>query len=214
MALAALLASSGESQIATPSPAESLWLAARGQADGDSALFLFELLLARHARSRQARLATLEIADLHYARGAYAEALRHYESAGSGPLGERARLGAARSRYALGEYAAARQAAAALLRSADPRLQWEAGFLSAAAWQAEGRTREALSEYLRLLERPAAPAEPAALLAAARAARAEGRRDLAERLLSTLARRHPESFEALEADTVRAAAAPAGAGAP
>ena len=146
-----------------------------------------------------------------YARGAYREAYRHYAAlAGTGTLGERARLGEARSRYALGQYAEARTAAGEAMRSSDPRTAWSASFLAALSWQAEGRTREALSEYLRLLDRPAGSEQPGALLAAARAARSEGRRELAERLLRTLSQSFPETFEAIEADTVATGRASAG----
>ncbi len=184
-------------------PAEALWRRALSQSDADSAAFLYELLVARHERSPRARQAQLELADLHFSRGAYREAFRHYAAAaGKGSLGERARLGEARSRYALAQYPEARQAAGEAMRSPDPRVAWSAGFLVALAWQAEGRTREALSEYLRLLDRPPGPEQPSALLAAARAARSEGRREQAERFLAALHASYPRSYEALEADTV------------
>lgn len=194
---ASAFAQAGESQ------ADTLWQQASSLADADSAAFLYELYVARHGRTPRAREAQLRLGKYFYARAEYRDAHRRFAAvAGRGVLGEEARLGMARCRLALGQFVEARVDAHELLRSPNARLGWEGSFVVALALQGEGRTREALSEYLRLLERPAGPAQPSALLQAARAARSEGQNRQAGEFLEQLKREYPDSFEAMEADTV------------
>ena len=186
------------------SPADSLWRQAESLADADSAAFLYELYAARHGRTPRARQAHLRLGQYFYARAEYRDAHRQFASVtGKGTLGEEARLGMARCRLALGQFTEARVDASELLRSSSARLAWEGGYVVALSLQGEGRTREALSEYLRLLDRPAGPAQPAALLLAARAARSEGQSRQAGAGLTRLKREYPDAFEAMEADTVQ-----------
>jgi len=177
---------------------ERLWQAARAAVLADSAVARYAELARRYPRHALAPAALLELADYQYARGEY-QAARPYYRRVRGPLAPRARLGEARCAYALGEPAQARRLAQPLVRERRDPTTWEAALLVAQSWEAEGRIAEAHGAYRRLLELPAGPAEPAALLGAGRAAERAGQSATAAQHLADLLRRYPDSAEAAEA---------------
>jgi tetratricopeptide (TPR) repeat protein len=181
-----------------PGSAEALWLAARTTARGDSAVALYRRLAERFPRHGLGRAAQVEIADFHYARGDYAAALAEYRRV-RGPEASRARFHEALCRYALGETAPARQALRGILRRRNDAWHWSASLLLAQTWDADRRASEALAAYRRLLDLPPGPAQPAALLGAARAAERAEESNEAAKYIERLRARYPNSPEAAEA---------------
>jgi len=142
----------------------------------------------------------MALADYYFARGDYPLSRVFYHRAGEEkPGSDRATLGEARSYYALGDYSTARNVARPVVQSDESALSWSASFLVALSWQAEGQAEEADAVYRRLLTRSPGPAQPAALLAAARVAIELGDEDGADDLLLRLRSQYPESPEAVEA---------------
>jgi tetratricopeptide (TPR) repeat protein len=180
--------------------AADLWNRARAETQGDSAAVLLRRLIDEYPRHLLVHDAQSLLADYYFARGDYPQARLFYHRAAEKKEGDgRARLGEARSYYALGDYATARNAARPLLQTEDGRLSWTAAFLIALCWEAEERYEEAYSAHRRLLARPVGPAQPAALLAAARTAFKLELNDEARDLLLRLNSQYPESPEAIEA---------------
>jgi TolA-binding protein len=183
---------------ARPGSVEGLWQAARQAVPGDTAMARYGTVVRRYPRHALAQAALMELADYQYAVGE-CQAARQYYHRVRGPLAARARLGEALCVYALGDPAQARRLAQPLVRAKDAPLTWLAALLVAQSWEAEGRIAETLGAYRRLLELPAGPAQPAALLGAARAAERVGQGDASAQYLAELLRRYPGSPEAAEA---------------
>jgi tetratricopeptide (TPR) repeat protein len=181
-----------------PGSPEWLWITAKQAVTGDSAAARYSELVRRHPHHPLGRAALVELADYQYARGDYQAARLLYRRS-RGPEARRARLGEALCTYALGDPGEARRAAQSLLHDRSDPLTWLAALLVAQSWEAEGRVPEALAAYRRVLELPTGPAEPAALLGAARTARRAGESAEAARSLALLRTRYAQSPEAAEA---------------
>jgi tetratricopeptide (TPR) repeat protein len=185
--------------LAQGDPAADLWRRAQGETQADSAAVLMRRLIEAYPRHELARAAGLALADYYFARGDYPLSRVFYHRAAEGKDGSAgARLGEARSYYALGDYPTARSVVRPLLRSEDPALRWSASFLTGLSWQAEKQFEEADAVYRRLLEESPGPAQPAALLAAARVAIELEDGVRAEDLLLRLRSQYPDSPEAVE----------------
>jgi TolA-binding protein len=195
-----LLLTFAPSPLARPRSAPELWQHAQAETQADSAAVLLRRLIEEFPRHDLARKARLTLADYYFARGDYPLARVFYHRASEEKQGSgRATLGEARSYYALGDYSTARNVVRPVVQSDEPALSWSASFLVALSWQAEGQAEEADAVYRRLLARSPGPAQPAALLAAARVAIALGNEESADDLLLRLRSQYPESPEAVEA---------------
>lgn len=194
-----------------PGSPEGLWQAARQAVPADSATTRYGELARRYPRHPLAQAALMELGDCQYARGEY-QAARQYYRRVRGPAAGRARFGEALCAYALGDPTQARRIAQPLVRERNDPATWLAALLVAQSWEAEGRVPETLTAYRRLLDLPAGPAEPAALLGAARAAERAGQAEASAQHLADLLHRYPNSAESAEARSL-ARRSPAAAGA-
>jgi len=186
--------------LARPRSAPDLWQRAQAETQADSAAVLLRRLIEEFPRHALVGEAHLTLADYYFARGDYPLARVFYHRAAKEKQGsDRATLGEARSYYALGDYSTARNVVRPVVQSDEPALSWSASFLVALSWQAEGQAEEADAVYRRLLARSPGPAQPAALLAAARVAIELGGEASADDLLLRLRSQYPESPEAVEA---------------
>jgi tetratricopeptide (TPR) repeat protein len=180
--------------------APELWQQAQTETQADSAAIILRRLIGEFPRHPLAGEAQLALADYYFARGDYPLSRVFYHRAAEGkPVSGRATLGEARSYYALGDYSTARNVARPVLQSREHALSWSAAFLIALTWQAEGQAAEADAVFRRLLAQNPGPAQPAALLAAARVAVELGDATNAAELLLRLRSHYPESSEAVEA---------------
>jgi tetratricopeptide (TPR) repeat protein len=187
---------------ATPPPPRpgtpaAYWLEAQQTVSGDSASARYARLAARFPRHPSGEAALYELAEYHYARGDYQAARGEFDRV-RGPLFRDARYREAVCTYALGDPVRARNLARDLVRRREDPVTWLAAMLMAQTWENEGRLPEALTAYRRLLDLPAGPAQPAALLGAARVAERTKEHSESLEYLNALLKRYPNAPEAAE----------------
>jgi len=187
-----------EPQAPKPGSAPALWIEAQQIVDGDSAVDRYRRIAQRFPRHPLGQESLSEMADYEYARGEY-DAARTLYARVRGAESKRARLGEALSTFALGDPQRALAQARLLVHGRDDPYTWLGSLLIAECWQAEGRLPETLAAYRHLLDLPAGPAQPAALLGAARSAERSGEHEEADGYLKKLRQRFPDSPEAAEA---------------
>jgi TolA-binding protein len=200
--------------VPTPSPAPpkpgspaALWIEAQQTVHGDSAAARYTRLANRFGRQTMGEAAVFELADYLYARGDYAAARSAYARV-HGPQARHARLGEALCLFALGDPARARMVARGQIKRHDDPITWLASLLVAQCYENEGRLPEAFAAYRRLLDLPAGPAQPAALLGAARLAERSGEHKEARENIDRLRSRYPNSPETAESRDLLRSAAP------
>ena len=211
-ALAAAVALAQVRGVPAPTPPKpgspaALWIDAQTTVGGDSAVARYSRLASRFARQPMGEAALFELAEYQYARGDYVTARATYAHV-HGPQARNARLGEALCLYALGDPARARVMARSQIKRRDDPLTWLASLLVAQCWENEGRLPEALAAYRRLLDLPPGPAQPAALLGAARLAERSGEHKEAREDLERLRGHYPNSPEAAESRDLLRSAAP------
>jgi len=190
-----------------PGSPTALWIEAQTTVNGDSAAARYTRLANRYGRQAIGEAAVFELAEYLYARGDYAAARSAYARV-RGPQARNARLGEALCLFALGDPGRARMVARAQIKRHDDPITWLASLLVAQCYENDGRLPEALAAYRRLLDLPAGPAQPAALLGAARLAERSGEHKEALEDIARLRKSYPNSPEAAESRDLLRSAAP------
>jgi tetratricopeptide (TPR) repeat protein len=193
-----------------PGTPAAYWLDAQQTVNGDSASARYGRLAARFPRNPSGEAALFELAEYHYARGDYQTARGEFDRV-RGPQFREARYREAVCVYALGDPVRARNLARDLARHREDPVTWLAALLMAQTWESEGRMPEALTAYRRLLDLPPGPAQPAALLGAARVAERTKEHKESLEYLNALLKRYPNAPEAAESrDLLQSEAPPPG----
>jgi len=191
-----------------PGTPAAYWIEAQATVSGDSAAARYARLASRFPRNPVGAAALYELAEYHYARGDYQTARSEFDRV-RGPQFRMARYREAVCIYALGDPVRGRNLARDLVRRREDPVTWLAAMLVAQTWESEGRLPEALSAYRRLLDLPAGPAQPAALLGAARVAERTKAHDESLEYLAALLKRYPNAPETAESrDLLRSQAPP------
>jgi tetratricopeptide (TPR) repeat protein len=193
-----------------PGTPAAYWLEAQQAVNGDSASVRYARLASRFPRNPSGQAALFELAEYHYARGDYQAARGEFDRV-RGPQFRDARYREAVCTFALGDPVRARNLARDLVRRREDPVTWLAAMLMAQTWETEGRLPEALTAYRRLLDLPAGPAQPAALLGAARVAERSKEHKESLEYLNALLKRYPNAPEAAESrDLLESEAPPPG----
>lgn len=180
-----------------PGTPAAYWIDAQQTVNGDSASARYARLASRFPRNPTGEAALYELAEYHYARGDYQAARGEFDRV-RGTRFREARYREAVCTFALGDPVRARNMARDLVRRREDPVTWLAALLMAQTWESEGRFPEALTAYRRLLDLPSGPAQPAALLGAARVAERTKEHKESLEYLSALLKRFPNSPETAE----------------
>ena len=212
LALGVVIAATPQTPPAPPAPPRpgtpaAYWIEAQATVNGDSASARYARLAARFPRNPVGAASLYEVADYHYARGDYQGARGEFDRV-RGPQFRMARYREAVCIYALGDPVRARNIARDLVRRREDPVTWLAALLVAQTWESEGRLPEALTAYRRVLDLPPGPAQPAALLGAARVAERTKEHNESLEYLSALVKHYPTAPETAESRDLLESQAP------